>query len=609
VKSGGAKIKIPSGKALCIEWPISLNGEFKKIGAGTLVLASEMTFGENGGFIVSEGCVSVSAGMTNAIDGISFAGGGFAVSYDSESGACGVLEVGEMPSGMIKVRPPAERGIKIPFMKIPVSVGEIASSDFTAVADLASSGLPSFKVTVEQEGDYQVAYLETAKTITVADGASAVYALLNGEGWSDGELMHSCGDYLVDAKTAARKLTFGVGDLASLDNDVLNYEMPDGSSLTFTGKHQGSTAEWLVRQKVFKGDVRAVGDNILFKPCGNTVVATASSYENSVGDVHTLRGRLYVSNSSLSDTGIKIETGCGRVVKIESTVSGAGTICLRSKSGVENKLCTYILSGTNDFCGRWFLYNSYHDEPWVTNTFRFADERNLGRGVKGKNSEVFMQGGRVVIHPIGSVSVDIPYRPLYFFSGHCIVKVDEGEVFKWNSPITFRNGSASKQTIAYKLGRGIFAIGGNVTLEKSSSKWGYPFNVDEGYIRADNARAFSGMTVTFAEGAGIAAKYDPEATGESAQYGMIVTDPALFTVAGWKLAVKVETGGDLMLNKSVPVLTVPASMADGVEGKLSGTCDLPKGGVVFVRENVELDDAQYVRFSAEIRRGTVVVVR
>jgi hypothetical protein len=61
---------------------------------------------------------------------------------------------------------------------------------------------------------------------------------------------------------------------------------------------------------------------------------------------------------------------------------------------------------------------------------------------------------------------------------------------------------------------------------------------------------------------------------------MIVTDPALFTVAGEKLAVKVETGGDLMLNKSVPVLTVPASMADGVEGKLSGTSDLPKGGVV-----------------------------
>ena len=514
-----------------------------------------------------------------------------------------------MALGNIKIRPPAERGVKIPFLKVPLSSGEVILSDFTAVVDLASSGFPSFTVTVETEGDYQVAYLETAKTITVADGASAVYALLNGKNWSDGELMHSCGDYLVDANTAARKLTFAVGDLASLDDEVLNYEMPEGSSLTFTGKQQGGTAEWLVRQKVFKGDVRAVGYNILFKPCGNTVAATASSYENSVGDEHILRGRLYVSNSAASDTGLKIETGCGRVVRIESTVSGSGAICLRSKSGTENKSCTYILSGANDFCGRWFLYNSDHAVTGATNTFRFADGRNLGPGVTGANSELFLQGGQIVIHPIGSVSVDIPYRPIYFFSGHCMVKVDEGEVFKWDSPITFRNGSDSKQTIAYKLGRGIFAIGGNVTLEKSSSKWGYSLNVDEGYIRADNARAFSGMTVTFADGAGIAAKYGPGSDLESAQYGMIVTNAAMFTVSGAKLPVKIDTNGDAFFNKSLPVLTVPAGSADDYGAKLKGITDIPMGGVSFVRKNVKFGEEDFVCFSAEVHRGTVITVR
>jgi hypothetical protein len=208
------------------------------------------------------------------------------------------------------------------------------------------------------------------------------------------------------------------------------------------------------------------------------------------------------------------------------------------------------------------------------------------------------------------VKVNLPKRVLNFYAGNLNVKVDEGHELKWDSSVKFRSGTRYNLTTITKIGNGTWAVGGKVNLVESdnvSDIW--TLNVDEGYIRADNARAFSGMTVTFAEGAGIAAKYNPEATGESAQYGMIVTDPALFTVAGGKLAVKVETGGDLMLNKSVPVLTVPASMADGVEGKLSGTCDLPKGGVVFVRENVELDDAQYVRFTAEIRRGTVVVVR
>ena len=302
VKSGGAKINIPAGKILCVEWPVSLVGKLEKIGSGTLVLGSRITYGENGGFIVSEGCVSVPAGMTNSVDGISFAGGAVAVSYDSESGACGVLEVGEVPSGMIKVRPPAERGIRIPFLKILLSAGEIAPSDFTAVADLASSGLPSFRVTVEQEGDYQVAYLETAKEIKVADGASAVYALLKGEGWSDGELMHSCGDYFVDAEKAARALTFGVGYLDSLENNVLNYEMPAGTSLTFTG-NDNAIAKWLIRQRTFTGDVRAVGRKIEFYACGNTKAASASPYEDSSGDEHVLKGRLFVCNNEPSDNG------------------------------------------------------------------------------------------------------------------------------------------------------------------------------------------------------------------------------------------------------------------------------------------------------------------
>lgn len=615
VKSGGAKINIPANKMLCVEWPMALDGKFEKVGAGTLVLASQMTYGDNGAFVVSEGYVSVPAGKTSAVEHIVFAGGALAVSYDPESGASGVLEVDEWPLENIKVRPPAERGVKIPFLKVPLSSGEVASSDITAVADLASSGFPSFKVTVATEGDYQVAYLETAKTITVADGANAVYALLNGEGWSDGELMHSCGDYLVDAKTAARALTFGVGELASLDDSVLNYEMPAGASLTFTG-NDNAIAKWLIRQKTFTGDVRAVGRKIEFYACGNTKATSASPYEESSGDEHVLKGSLFIDNDEPSDGGLRIYVGSSRTLRIESEISGDGTVCMRNlgSGSAQTRSSTFVLSGTNSFEGKIFLYNAF--KTACTNTLRFSEECNLGSGTARKDSELLLQGNsedtlaQLVLHPIGSVRVNLPNRTLNLFAGNLNVNVDEGSEFKWDSPVKFRSGTTKNLTVVSKFGAGTWAVGGNVKLVESDGVADiWTLNVDEGYIRADNARAFSGMTVTFAEGAGIAAEYDPEATGESSQYGMIVTDPALFTVAGEKLAVKVETGGDLMLNKSVPVLTVPASMADGIEGKLSGICDLPKGGVVFVRENLELDDAQYVRFSAEIRRGTVVVVR
>ena len=117
------------------------------------------------------------------------------------------------------------------------------------------------------------------------------------------------------------------------------------------------------------------------------------------------------------------------------------------------------------------------------------------------------------------------------------------------------------------------------------------------------------MTVTFADGAGIAAKYSPGSDLESAQYGMIVTNAAMFTVSGAKLPVKIDTNGDAFFNKSLPVLTVPADAADGVGAKLKGITDIPMGSVSFVRESVALDGKECVRFSAEVHRGTVITVR
>ena len=149
-----------------------------------------------------------------------------------------------------------------------------------------------------------------------------------------------------------------------------------------------------------------------------------------------------------------------------------------------------------------------------------------------------------------------------------------------------------------------------MNLDKSDGvKDQWTLNVDEGYIRADNARAFSGMTVTFAEGAGIAAKYAPESTLESAQYGMIVTNAAMFAISSAKLPVKIDTNGDSFFNKRLPVLTVPAGAADSIGAKLKGITDIPMGGVTFVRESVALDGKDCVRFSAEVHRGTVITLR
>ena len=622
VGRGGARILLSEGRTLVNEWPVTLEGQLEKIGGGTLVLGSDLSSIENGRFVVSEGGVVVPVGQTNVVDYMDFSGGILMVSYDAETGACGVLELTKMTDGKITVKPPAVRGVKFPFLRVPISGGNMSPDDFMAISNLASLGLPSFAVTVEVEDNYQVAYIETAKIIDVAAEASSTYALEDPSGWSDGEKMHACGDYVLDAKKAARKLSFSVGTMASLDENVLNYTIPSGSSLTFTGADKNADkvennliSQWLIRQKTFSGDVRAVGRRIEFIACGNTKEASLYPYEDSMGDEHVLKGRLYISNNATSDDGTKIMMGCSRTLKIESEISGDGILCVRTiGNSVSTRNGTYIFSGTNSFSGKLFLYNPY--ETVSTNIFRFYDERNLGPGTAGKETTLHIQADSkqmvsdMILYPIGSVTVNLPNRPLYFYSGKLSVKVDEEHELKWDSSVWFRSGTTKNLTCVTKLGEGIWAIGGNVKLKTEKDVEDiWIFNVDEGFIRADNARAFSGMTVMFADGAGIAAKYNPGSDLESAQYGMIVTNAAMFTVSGAKLPVKIDTNGDAFFNKSLPVLTVPADAADGVGAKLKGITDIPMGSVSFVRECVALDGKECVRFSAEVHRGTVITVR
>ena len=588
IKSGGAAIKVGSGKSLRIEWPVAIEGNFEKSGDGSLTMDS-VTVADNVFFSISGGLLTMNVNRWPVAERFS-------------------------------VKAQAVRGSDIPFLKVPVSAGEVKPSDFTLVEDFASKNFVSCQVVVLTEGDWQIARFRPATVISPAEEVSVVYAVQSPEGWTDGKVVHSLGDYHIDAKAAGRDLKFSVGDLASVVAAVLEYSMPQGTSLTFTGDTSSKrSATWLIRQKVFTGDVRAVGQKISFVACGNTKPASLENvkYNESRGDIHVLRGRMHVENTEAADGGLKFQTSMSRTVNIESVISGAGTISLQpyNVSGVaqRDKVGTYVFSGTNSFEGKIHIHSAVENGTDSICTLRFGDECNLGPGPKTGTADIYMQAQKkanVAIYPIGSVDVSLPNRRFYFNAGSNIVKVDEGEVFELYSPVAFRNGTSESLTYVRKTGKGIWAIGGNVEyVQNTATSLVWTLNVDEGYIRAYNARAFSGMTVTFADGAGIAAKYDPGSALESAQYGMIVTNAALFAVSGAKLPVKIDTNGDSFFNKRLPVLTVPAGAADSIGAKLKGITDIPMGSVSFVRDSVALGDKDYVRFSAEIHRGTVIMFR
>ena len=611
VKTYGAKINVAAGKRLCVEWPIDLQGNLEKVGSGTLVLDSVPT--GPGKIIVSSGSVAVLPGKIKAVDSLFFNGGAIEVLRDVESGASGVLELSAAPESEIKVTPPTQRGVTVPFLRIPASAGILDVSRFVPVENLAQLGLPSFTISIKEENGYSVAYLTTAMKVMPVPGNKIVYALQNPELWDNGKIFQPCCDYVIDVKSAGRQQQFSVGDLGSVDDEVLDYTMPLGSSITFTGqdiKNAPTNAIWLIRQRTFTGDVRAVGDRVLFRAMGHSKPTEPGKYPaDCTGDVHVIKGRLLIDNVKGNDEGFKIQAGYSQTVKIESAVSGKGTVSLQTW-GENNtaRSAIYELSGTNSYAGEWFIYNGYaHAKSLLT--FRFGDAKNFGPGGY-THDDILFQGGNLLVHPVGSVAINLPNRDIVFYSGSIELRIDDGNELGFDSGMTFRNGSGDKPTILTKTGGGIWSIGGTVNLKVNTAvTYGYELNVNEGYIRADNARAFSGMTVTFADGAGIAAKYDPGSALESAQYGMIVTNAALFAVSGAKLPVKIDTNGDSFFNKRLPVLTVPAGAADSIGAKLKGITDIPMGSVSFVRDSVALGDKDYVRFSAEIHRGTVIMFR
>ena len=610
VKTYGAKISVAAGKRLCVEWPMDLRGNLEKVGSGTLVLDTIPT--GSGKMIVSSGAVAVLPGKTNAIDSLLFNGGGIEVLQNVEDGASGVLELSAVPESEVKVIPPAQREVTVPFLRIPASAGVLEVSRFVPVGNLAQSGLPSFTVSVKEEDGYYVVYLTTAKKVMPVPGNKTVYALQNPEFWDNGEIFQPCCDYVIDVKSAGRQQQFSVGDLASIEDEVVDYEMPYGTSLTFTG-YEGnsvvSNAIWLIRQRTFTGDVRAVGNRITFKAMGHS----SATQSGSEGDVHVLKGKLFVDNAKSSDEGFKFQAGYSHTVKIESEISGSGTVSLQVLQEGSNA-STYELTGTNSFAGKWFVYSKPGTQQHLT--FRFEDAHNFGPGGY-THDDIIFQAGNLLIHPTRSVVLNIPQRKISFYSGNIDIRINEGDELKISSPVSFRNGSKSSKegtpdspTILKKIGGGILALDCNTELVRNAAMplvW--VLNVNEGYIRADNARAFSGMTVTFADGAGIAAKYAPDSGLESSQYGMIVTNAAMFTVSGAKLPVKIDTNGDAFFNKSLPVLTVPAGSADDFGAKLKGITDIPMGSVSFVRKNVKFGEEDFVCFSAEVHRGTVITLR
>jgi len=628
VEATGGGIRLEgTSRTFCIEWPVSGSGSLEKTGDGTIELASAWnTAGDvhTADLVIREGGVRLAAGFANGTENAVTVGAGGTLSIASGDtvpvrslvfeeggvlsvvvGSSGVLELADASalSGKIAVAFTGAHGVTMPFLRVATSVGTLSPEQIIVTdASVNSFDQPKFTVSVVEADGYSVASVTTFPVVTPAEGTNTVYATKISGGWSDNALPHNGADYMIDYVSANVPREFHI--TAYGEANPADYTFP-GGALYLRGKSTSYRTFFYIRQKNLTIDDLRTGECVQIRSFGNTAGVNWAG-AGSTGDQHVLRGNILVDNTAGADAGLDFRSGYSRTTTIESTIRGPGAMSFQpyATGDAANFVCTYVLAGTNTFTGPIFIYNSKSSSSCVT--LRFSAERNFG-----VNPSSFLQGGVKLdgsgakrLHPIGSVRVALSNREFHFYLGSNNVKVDEGDTFELASPVRY-----SKGVTINKEGGGTFAVCGEVSVDDVGTA--KTLNVNEGFIRADNARAFTAMkTINFADGTGIVTKYDPAATGERTGYGMIVTNAAAITIAGATLPVQVITGGERVRGgTSIAALTVPSTAADAIDAKITFSCDAPSLSVQKVRESLTLDGDSYVRFSALLRRGTKIIFR
>ena len=608
VDATGGRLHVGGDKALRLEWPVTGTGPLYKVGNGKLTLAAAMSLSAASGLTISNGCIELVSGFSNSGDGgiavlpeseVTVAAGdevtvrnlaldgALRISYDESMATSGVLVLDGSctPNWPIPVYTPNVREIKVPFLKVPTSIKTMTADDFVKPDNFASEGRPSATFTVETANGIQTVYAEMSKLVTVSDtynGSANPIAHLKYEParWSDGKYPHNKADYQVGAgKTLYAQDVSGA------------YTFP-GDSLSFTGASGKLSAFEFYSSSItsFTADLRTYN--------------YAKIYAKGNSEVH-LGGRLYVGGNQTSDNCLDFRAAVGGLtVVIDSVVSGSGQMSFQP--GANNRTNTYCFTAQdNAFAGTYFLYGG---KSGALTTLEFANSGSWGKNPSAyKEKGLLLQGSasaKVELHPVGSQTIAHSNRAFYFVNGESRLRVDVGEVFDLQSPVIFQNNS-----IGRKIGGGTWAVGGNVSIEGNGTP---QVAVEEGYLRADNPRAFLRVNVTVSEGAGIAAKYRPGDTSEVATYGMIVTNATRFAVSGNTLKFKVATGGARVRgSERIAILTVPEETANAIAAKtITFEHDDAYGRhAELLTDSVTLSGMSCVRYSCKFINGFKMLVR
>ena len=324
-----------------------------------------------------------------------------------------------------------------------------------------------------------------------------------------------------------------------------------------------------------------------------------------------IRGRLRLSNGDFT---FSIAPYDRKVFSVEAEISGGSTVSVyanKQDNHADTGGGVALLGDNANFFGRIRVSRGGNMDASAVTRLYFNDARNLGGACDTWTYDALRLQGGAVLCPLATVTLEAENRGIFFESGTPEVFVTNGVT------LTVKERITQKVTFR-KTGGGTLALGGERPYFVADGKTVPGVNTNglviaEGALKPVSSEAFRGLAVTMAAGTEIVVDVPTDRTKGVGKYGMLDTEWNVpFTLPEEGVTVRVtDPDGAAAPSESlarplvVPVMTVKASCADAIRGKLCPVSPYADYQAT-VREIAEGDN---ITFAVKLNRGLFILVK
>ena len=593
--------------AYTVKYPLSGTGNFIKHGPGTVTLDCAYTAGnitvQQGTLVIAPGAtfptgrtITVNNGAKLALNRADCWGeftldvksGGtverhVVVGYDAATGDVTVpasIAAGATPDADGKIPLALTEAISMPFHSTKrLAVATLgAGATFTAADfkdDSAKTcGLPKTSFEIDGSTLYLVARPVAVSVRDFDNSNSTINGAKAGvttEYWSNGATAQPGFDYL---------LTNAVGKIGTASFA--------GDSLAITGNKNMDSQDQTSRLTA----------TTFYPPV--TVRANSASYS-----IHKLAGDIVIAGVYGDSNVVRfrgVVGGSGKVAEgldVTANLSGDGTVHFRGANVTAGMHQMGVHGDNSGFVGQIVAAtesNNHATNRWLTTLLGFSAPENLGGAPDVFKYDAIKTQGYSFLYPEATMTLETVNRGIDISSGG--FDVPDGVTFTVKAPIR-------QETIAYKLGGGILALGGTIcwgadgTRTKATSSQGTV--VEEGGIAAAADSGVKDMYLVMSNGTAIVVRPSDAVTN-----GITGT----LSIPEGKVRVILDADSPLPEsgNITVPICTLATSLGDP-----SPLFDMvkPRGcSAEIVKTPVVVDGVECTRYSAQYHYvGFTVILR